>query len=138
MKKLISLLLAALLALGCTGAVAENMIVHIHALCYDLNHIGTKWQAAYSIGGLEVYDGMVLDMEAATYDFHTEIGEYDTTPDIGTADSSFNVTASRLSKGFTVEQYLTVTENKGVYKDYWCEWYITYEFTPVGAAYVLN
>lgn len=137
MKKFIALVIVLLLAAA--PAMADFMVVHMTSVCYDPNHVGTKWQAQYSVGGNQIFDGDIVEFFPGQYEFYTVIGEYDTTPDIGETVSTFNVTANRLTKGFTVEQVVTVTENHGVYKDYWTEWYVTYQFIPVpGAVYVLN
>ena len=124
MKKLVCIALA-LVLLFASSALGESMLVHITAVCYDLNHVGTNWQGLFSIGDLQVFDGDIVDLDVAKYLFYSEIGEYDATPDIGFVENEFNVTASRLLKGFTVEQMLTVSENQGMYRNYWNEWYIT-------------
>ena len=137
MKKFLAA--ALVLMLLCTPlALADNMMVHITAICDDPNHVGTYWQGLYAIGDLEIHDGDVIDLDVAKYEFYTEIGEYDSSPDIGSADTLYNVTENRLLKGFTVEQYVTVTENKGVYKGYWTEWYVRYDFIPVGYGVTLH
>jgi len=138
MKKFVAMLLLAVMLFSCSSAMAERMVVHITSLCYDTNRVGTKWAGTYMIGDTQIVDGMVVDLIPGEYQFYTEIGEYDMSPDIGVADTMYNVTANRLEKGFTVEQYLTVTENKGVYKGYWCEWYIYLDFSPIGDAMVLQ
>lgn len=137
MKKIVCAVLALVLLMA-TSALGESMLVHITAVCYDLNHVGTNWQGYFSIGDLQVFDGDIVDLDVAKYLIYSEIGEYDATPDIGCVENEFNVTQNRLLKGFTVEQMLTVAENQGMYRDYWTEWYVTYEFIPVGYAYVLN
>lgn len=138
MKKLVAIVLAAVLCLSCAAALADNMIVHITAVCYDENHVGLNWAGAYSIGGMEITDGQVIDLYPQTYEVTATLGEYDRSPDIGTETNSFKVTANRLNNGFTVQQRVVVSENKGYYKDYWCEWYIYYDFSPVGNAIVLH
>lgn len=131
MKKTIAALLAVLMLLTCAGACAESFMVHVTAICWDTNHVGTDWQGYWSVGGAQFYDGDIIEFFPGKYEFYTEIASIESSPDIGFADTEFNVTQNRLEKGFSVEQYLTVSEDKGSYKDYWCEWYITYEFTPV-------
>lgn len=138
MKKIVALALVLALCLGVTSALADRMMVHVYALCYDTNHVGSEWNGYYSVGGYQVYDGDVVELNVDSYDFLTQIYDNDSVPDYGEALDTFKVTANRLNKGFTVEQYLTVTEDRGSYKDYWCEWYVYYEFTPVGNAWVIN
>ena len=138
MKKIVALTLVLLMLLTASSALAEKMIVHITALCYDTNHLGTRWAGSFRMGDVELMDGMILDLVPAQYEFYTEIGEYDSSPEVGYADDMYNVTKNRLQNGFTVEQYLTVTENKGIYKGYWCEWYVYLTFSPVGNATVLH
>ena len=138
MKKLVALILALALCLCASASLADRMMVHVYALCYDTNHVGSVWAGNYYIGGVQVYDGDVIDLDMDSYEFYTQIYDGDTVPDMGEVVSTNKVSASRLSKGFTVKQYLTVTEDKGSYKDYWCEWYIYYELTPVADAYVIH
>lgn len=138
MKKLIGLLLVLVLISSC--AMAEMMMVHITATCYDTNGVGQYWKGNYAISGYQTFDGDVLDLNMGRYDFYTEIIDYDNSPDIGAITNSVNITANRLTKGFTVDQYLTVEENRGVHKGNWCEWYITWEFTPciVGTPFTIH
>jgi len=138
MKKLVAIILTVALLLCSVSAVAERMMVHIYALCYDTNHVGTDWAGNYYIGGYQIYDGDVVDLVVDSYDIYTIIFDGDRVPDFGEVTTSYKVTSSRLNKGFTVEQYLTVTEDNGMYKGYWNEWYVYYEFTPVGDYYVIN
>ena len=145
MKKLLSLIFALVLVLTFAGSsvvpaeeYSENMIVHITALCYDTNHVGNKWTSAYFINETEILDGDILTLSAGKYDFSAEIVDNDSTPDIGTNVISYNVTANRLTKGFTVQFVVNVEENTGLYKGYWNEWYIYYDFMPVGDAVVLH
>lgn len=136
MKKIIICMLLALSL--CTAALADEMMVHITSVCPDPNHVGTQWAAEYYIGDLRVYDGSIVDLDAAKYDLYTLIGDYDASPETGYAEDVLNVTQTRLDEGFSVEQYLTVKENQGRYRDYWCEWYITYTFIPIGGGIALN
>ncbi len=138
LSKLLAVLLAAVLVLGCSSALADKMIVHITALCWDTNHVGTQWEGYYSIGGMQVFDGDLVDLKKGSYTFYTEIGDYESSPDVGSVETDFNVTSTRLKNGFSVEQYLTVTEDRGSYKGYWCEWFVYYDFIPVGTATVLH
>ena len=138
MKKAIAILLTLVLCLGCASAMADRLMVHIYALCYDTNHVGSKWEARHYIGGNEIFDGDVVDLDINQYDITTTIGTLELSPEEGTVVTSYNVTGNRLTKGFTVDQYLTVTEDKGIYKGNWCEWYVYYTFTPVDNALVLN
>lgn len=131
MKKLLSLALVICLVLICGTASAEWMMVRITAKCADTNHVGASWYGVYSMGGAELRDGDIVDLVEGTYDFTTQIYDSDAKPDVGEATDSCKVTANKLNKGFSVSQYLTVTEDRGYYKNYWCEWYITYEFEPV-------
>ena len=136
MKKVVILVL--LISLFATGAFADNMMVHISALCYDLNHVGYNWAGNFMIGDIQVRDGDVIDLYPGKYTFYAAMGEYDSTPDIGYAENVYNITDSRLRKGFTAEQIVQVYEDKGSYANYWCEWYIEYEFIPIGDAYYLT
>lgn len=137
MKKIIGLLALLTLLCVCTCATADNMLVHISAVNYDTNSVGTKWQGAFAIGDLPVRDGDVVDLYVGKYDLTSEIVDYDSTPDVGSTVTSVNVTASRLDKGFTATQSVIVTENSGTRKGYWTEWLVEFEFIPVEGAYVL-
>lgn len=132
MKKIVMVLL--ILSLMITPALAEYMLVHVTATCYDLNHVGTEWYGYYYIGDYQTYDGDIVDLGPYTYDFYTMIFDSDANPDVGEVSSSFNVTSNRLSKGFTVTQVLSVMEDAGTYRGNWCEWYIDYTFEPVAGA----
>ena len=137
MKKILCLALVLAFAFS-AAASAESMLVHISAICYDANHVGKDWKGYFSIGDYQIFDGDVIELDMAKYILYSEITDYDATPDVGFAEKSVNVTRSRLEKGFTVDQVLTVQENQGAYTGYWTEWYVSFSFTPVSGAWVLD
>jgi len=137
MKKVLCLVLVLLIAFTASAA-AESFLVHISAICYDTNHVGKDWKGYFSIGGMQIFDGDVVELDMAKYEVYTEITDYDATPDIGYVQEKYNVTQNRLMKGFSIDQVVTVMENQGGYSGYWTEWYVSYTFIPVSNTWVLD
>ena len=142
MKKLVGMVLVAtmLLLCVCGTASADWVMVHVTAKCADLNHVGSDWNAIYTIGGVEVRDNDIIDLYEGSYDFSAQIYDSDSVPDTGETVKSFKVSASNLeSKRFTKNLEVIVTEDRGVYKNNWCEWYVEFELVPVnGWEYILH
>ena len=111
------------------GADAREMMITIDAYCDDTNGVGDDWYAYYEINGYEVQSGDTITLcpgdELIVY---TEMIEDEQFPDIGSRETSHIVTESNLQKGFRMNQTVTVTEDRGVYKDYSCIWKVTYSF----------
>ena len=132
MKKLLCALLCLTLALLSVSALADPMLVRITAKCADQNHVGTGWYGVYTMGDVEIRDNDVIDVVAGTYDFTATIADTEAAQDVGMVTDSYKVTANRLTKGFTVSlDKVDVMEDRGTYKGYWCEWYVTIDFEPL-------
>lgn len=128
----------AFLTLLCSFASAAPMpsqgymTVRITAVCEDYNHVGDEWYLYSALDGNEIQDGDTLYMYAGSkFDLYTQMTEYDVSgSDVGYYDDQYSLSKTKLNKGFVIDQVVYVYEDKGVYKDYWCEWYVTYEFIP--------
>lgn len=138
MKKVIALCLLALMALAGTAAFAApagcTMRVVITPTCADYNHVGDEWYEYYELNGYEMFRGDVIDFYVGDeFTLLSRMSEKDMfgNYDIGECIEAYRVDPTMIRNGFTIDQYLTVSEDSGVYRDYWCEWYIHFEFIPV-------
>lgn len=135
--RVFSLVLAMLFALQvfalAYAAQPVQMQVTITAECYDENGVGDEWYEYYELNGYEMFSGDYIDFALGdTFELFSQITERDVlSDDIGTCAEYYEVNRAMLTNGFTIDQYLTVTEDSGRYKGYWCEWYIHFDFIPV-------
>ena len=134
--KIFSLVLAMMLLVGQAALAAPttgDMQIFITATCYDYNHVGNDWVEYYELNGYQLLDGdMITLTRGDKLNLYSQITETDIlSDDVGWTEDDYDVTAKMIREGFTIDQYLTVEEDSGIYSGYWCEWYITFEFVPV-------
>ena len=139
MKRILTVLILCVMVLTLPAAsIADRMIVHVTCASSDASYIGTDWEGYYQLGDYQFMDGDIFELDVGPIDVYTRITDYDSSPDIGEVSSTYNVTANRLLKGFTVEQVLQVTEDKGRNRGYSATWYIYYDFSPVTDCLVIH
>ena len=110
-------------------ASGAKMTVTAEASCSNYNHVGGDWTQVFYVNGRKVAEGASVTLKAGdTVTVKAEISENDSTPDEGSGEKSYTVTAEDVAKGFTVKMNVTVAENSGRYKGNKATWSVKFTF----------
>ena len=108
----------------------SQFIVTISATCVKNNSVGNEWDTAFSVDGHEIKSGDTITVGSNSVVIKTTITEFDDgKDDIGESSTTYMISDSDLSNGFTVKQTVIVTENGGQYKGHSAEWTAEYKFS---------
>ena len=104
--------------------------VEISAVCIENNSVGNNWEQEFSINGniIEPID-IVAFNQNDELEIVAKIIEKDKYNDIGKTTTVYTVTKTDFSKGFVVNQKVTITEDKGRYAGNTATWEVEYKFT---------
>lgn len=105
--------------------------VSIKANCTKNNSVGNDWSKEYSIGGTSIKSGDIVAFnQNDRIEIKTTIIEYDdSNNDIGTEKTTYKISSTDISKGFTITQTIIVKENGGRYKGNTATWEVEYKFS---------
>ena len=133
MKKLVWLLVLALLLSGCSAKEPEPTEHYTHGI-YELtfkarkisnNHVGNDWYFTYTYNGETITSGYQITQSLEIFSFQPiqiEIREDDKIDDIGTGSMSV-----AICDGGSGKTQITVTESGGCYDGNTAVWEITCE-----------
>ena len=139
MKKLVWLLVLALLLSGCSVKEPEetegNYTHGIYELTFKArkisnNHVGNDWSFTYTYNGETITSGYQITQSLEIFSFQPiqiEIREDDKIDDVGTGSMSV-----AICDGGSGKTQITVTEKGGCYEGNTAVWEITCEVKEVG------
>ena len=114
----------------CEITVVKTMRCSISRVRNDGNNIGNEWSHSAYIVNEPLTDGKIELYPGKELEFYCKSVEDDIKPDVGESTETHTVTEEDLTKGFTVEVEVTVTENAGKNYGKSAEFVVTFTFTP--------
>ena len=93
------------------------------------DHVGNSWSTQWSIDGVEE-PATIRGIEGKELVLSASMLEKDVHSDTAATETTHVITRDDLKDGFTVEQDITVTEDKGRYQGNKAEFRVTWTFTP--------
>ena len=104
--------------------------ISVYAECADYNHVGNDWYGEFYVNGVLLEDYLDVYLKAGdVLSLQAVIGEKDALySDEGVLDDELTIYKKDLKKDFTVTDYVTVTENDGIYYGYSCVWTVVFTF----------
>ena len=113
---------------------AATMILSVKASCSNYNGVGKNWTQYYEWNGVQITDTRETRVVLAPnveFSLYSRIREQDQNPDTNTEKTVYRPTEEEISKGFAVEQTISVSENTGKHKGKKAVWTVVFEFKQV-------